>query len=352
MTRSVCALIGLSLLLAACREEVSEAPQAPRPVVSENVQAVAEFGRTVLGVVSSRTEADLAFPVAGTIAERPVDAGALVLADGVLAVLDPTDFEASVRIADAAHVVAKARLKTSTDALDRAQILLDRGVDSSQDVERAQQDVASAQAAVDQADADGIDARENLENATLHAPQAGVVSLIYQEAGAELTAGQPVLRLSGTDALEVLVGITEDQTVVYALGTEFVLVLDANRDVSASGILRMIDPVANSQTRTRQVHIKITDPPIGFRLGALIRVTPASVGDANVSLPQTALRDDGTVWVVARPAGTVRAVAVTTRDEFGGRVLVTSGLSEGDEVIVKGVDKLTEGQVVGRKVTR
>lgn len=84
----------------------------------------------------------------------------------------------------------------------------------------------------------------------------------------------------------------------------------------------------------------------------LVRVTAASEGASSVSIPETALRDDGAVWLVDRPSGVVRSVAVTTGEAFAGRVLVTDGLAVGDEVVVKGVHMIEDGQVVGKKVAR
>ncbi|WP_099826511.1 efflux RND transporter periplasmic adaptor subunit [Oceaniglobus indicus] len=345
-------LCAAAVFLAGCQDETEPVPTAPRPVVSENVKGPNGFGRTFLGEVSSRKEADLAFPVPGTLAERPVDAGALVTAGAVLAMLDPSEFESSVRIAEAALVVARARLKTATDARERTRTLVDRGVDSAQDLERADQNVAAARAAVDQADADGVDARKTLEDATLRAPQDGVVSMVYQEPGAAVTAGQPILRLSGTDDREVLIDMTDAQLARFSEGDAFVLVLDANRDVVARGVLASVDPVLESATRTRRVHLRIDAPPVGFRLGALVRVTAARAGAGDVSVPQTALRDDGTVWRVERPAGIVRSVPVQTGETFAGRVLIRDGISEGDEIVVKGVGMLSEGQAVGRQVAQ
>ncbi|HHY01973.1 MAG TPA: efflux RND transporter periplasmic adaptor subunit, partial [Paracoccus sp.] len=49
-------------------------------------------------------------------------------------------------------------------------------------------------------------------------------------------------------------------------------------------------------------------------------------------------------------AATVALQPVVTGGQAGARVEVTQGLAPGDEVVVRGVNSLTEGQQVGRKV--
>ena len=351
MMRGLLFALGLILPLAACKEEKA-APLPPRAVLSETVDPLVGFGGAFLGEVSSRVEADLGFPVAGTMAERRVDAGALVAAGDILAVLDPTDLDANVRSAEAGIAVAQAQLNSAQDAADRATILLARGVDTQVDVDTAQQGLIAAKAKLVQAIAASVSAKETRSYATMTAPQAGVISKVYEDSGATVTAGQPVLRLSGTEELEVLIDATEQQLIGISPGDPFKLVLEANPLVTASAVLASIDPVANSATRTRRVHLKILTPPQGFRLGALVRVSPEAAAFSRITVPQSALRPDGTVWVVDRPAGTVRAVAVTTGDTLSGRVLISQGLAKGDEVVTRGIHSLTDGQIVGPQVAQ
>ena len=257
-----------------------------------------------------------------------------------------------MRRAQAAVIVAASGLRTAIDAADRARTLLARGVDSQARLEQAEQAQATAQALVDQANAAVISAGQNLDDTTLLAPRAGVISATFAEAGSELTAGQPVLRLSGIEEREVLIDMTEDQLATFAKGDVFNLALLSNSAVTATGVFTSVDPVADATTRLRRVHLQIETLLPGFRLGALIEARPGGdAGIARLTVPASAVHADSTVWVVARPADTVKRVSITTGDRFGERIVVLEGLEEGDEVVVKGIHSLSDGQIVGAPFT-
>ncbi|MFD2814065.1 hypothetical protein ACFSYD_05305 [Paracoccus aerius] len=49
-------------------------------------------------------------------------------------------------------------------------------------------------------------------------------------------------------------------------------------------------------------------------------------------------------------AAHVEAVPITPAADFDGRVLVSQGLNPGDEVVIRGVNSLSDGQAVGERV--
>lgn len=70
-------------------------------------------------------------------------------------------------------------------------------------------------------------------------------------------------------------------------------------------------------------------------------------------LPASALLAEGDaryVWRVERPSGRVGRIAVRVEAAADGRMFVLDGLSEGDEVVTRGIHSLTEGQIVGPQV--
>ncbi|MGC9419335.1 MAG: efflux RND transporter periplasmic adaptor subunit [Rhodovulum sp.] len=325
----------------------------PRPVVSEIVDLQRGDATGYVGTVTARIEADLGFPLLGTVAARPVDRGDLVAAGDVLAQLDPEDLEADLRAAEAGVIVARAQLRSARDARDRAQALVARAVDSRTRLEDAERALAGAQARMEQARAALAQARDRLEDTTLSAPHDGVVTAVHAEPGATLSAGEPVLRLAATDRLEVAIDVTERDLARLGPGLPFEVALIAQPDLTARATLDRIDPEADRSTRTRRVHLAMQDPPGGFRLGALVRVRPARDAASGVSLPHTAILSPDSapaVWVVDRATDTVARRPVSLGARLGEQVQITGGLAPGEEVVLKGIHSLEDGQTVGPQV--
>lgn len=327
---------------------------APRPVVSVIVNPQTGLPVTYVGTVAARIETDLGFPLIGTIAERPVSAGDTVVKGEVLARLDPEDLDADLRAAEAGVAVAEAQLRSATDARDRAQELAARGAGSATRLEDASRALVAAEARLEQARAALARAADLRGLATLTAPQDGVVTEVAAEPGAALSAGQRVLRLAATGEREIVIDLSEADVAAFQPGAAFTARLAANAAVTAPAILTRIDPVAERATRTRRLHLTLTDPPDGFRLGALARVTPRAHAGAGVVLPAGSVLDpDSTpaVWVVAPGSRSVARRPVKLGPTVGGFVIVASGLAAGDEVVTKGIHSLEDGQVVGPRVT-
>ena len=325
----------------------------PRPIVSEVPTAWERDRITLVGVVSARTETDLGFPMNGTVADRPVDVGDIIARGEVLAQLDTDDLDSDVRAAQAGVTVASAQLRAAQAAAERARSLSQQGVDSEAKLEDALRVLASAQARSEQAAATLERAEDIRGFAVLRAPNDGVITQAYAEPSAVLTTGQPVVRLAETDGREITIDVAEKNLASLKLGTVFNAEMAADTSVTARAELSRIDQVAASSTRTRRVHLTLHQAPAGFRLGALARVTPDADEDLGLSVARSAVLDLETVpsvWVVDRTTDTVQRRRVTLGEDFGERVQILDGLGAGEEVVVKGINSLEDGQVVGPSV--
>lgn len=341
----------LPLALAACKA-TPPAPPPPRPVVSEIVSPQAGLAPAYAGTVAARSETDLGFPLAGTLAARPVQEGDVVAKGAVLAELDPQQLDAELRAAQAGVTVAAAQLNSAQDAARRADQLVARGVDSPATAEAAQSALVAAQARLAQAQAARAQAQELRGFATLTAPEAGVVTQAYVQPGAALSAGQPVLRLAATGDREAVIDLSEPDAAGLAPGAVFRVRLEAAPQIASTATLRLIDPVVDPATRTRRLHLTLAaGAGADFRLGALVLVEPDVRTLARLTLPATALiGGQPAVWVVDRATNRVHRVAIQTGAESGGRVVVRAGLAPGQEVVVKGVNSIEDGQQVGPRV--
>lgn len=327
----------------------------PRPVITQRVGADALRAITFVGTVAAGNEVTLGFPISGTLAERNVDLGAVVSKNDVLARLDPKDLQAEVRSAQARVLVAQTNLGTAQEASDRAAELAERGVDSTTRHEDALRALVAAQAGVEQAQANLARAQDKLDLGELRAPRDGVITGAFLDAGASVSSGLEVLRLASIEEREVVVDISEQGLVDMEIGMRFAVALVANPDQATTATLVRIDPVANAATRTRRAHLLLSDPPLGFRFGALVRMNAIADVAEVVSVPLSAvLNPDGAaaVWLVNRAENTVSQQSVTLGARFGAHVRVTQGLSVGDEVVLRGIHSLHEGQVIGRSISQ
>ncbi|WP_422371549.1 efflux RND transporter periplasmic adaptor subunit [Hoeflea sp.] len=342
----------LALALAMCFSTATLAQDAARPVVSMIVDTVDGIPLSYTGIVVAKTEVNLGFPMIGTVAARPVDVGAVVARGDELAQLSNEDLSSDLRSAEAGIVVAKAQLRSASSARDRIKQLAERGVASASQLEDAERALVSAEARLEQAQASRASAQDMLDLATLTAPFDGVVTETLAEAGTTLSAGQTVLRLADVGEREVIIDVSDEDAGLLSMGDRFSIRLLANETVEAEAVLTRIDPVAERSTRTQRLHLALDDPSSAFRLGALARVEPARGTDKRIAIPASALLDPPAVWVVDRTGNTVDRRSVTVEETNDALAIIASGLKAGDEVIIKGVNSLEQGQVVGQRVSQ
>ena len=269
----------------------------------------------------------------------------------LLAQLDAAELDAVVRAAEAGVAISRAQLGTARDANDRAAELLDRGVANQSAVDEATNSLAAAEANLRQAEAQLEQAREQRSYADLRAPTDGIITAVNAEAGATLDAGDPVFDMAAGDTREVVVSLTQDVASAMQMGTEFDIVLISNPAITGRAVMDRIDPVSERTSRTRAAHLTLAeDSHRAFRIGALVNARLAAAGTRIITLSDGALiagSDPAAVWVVSGDDRRLSRTPIDIGARAAGRVLVLSGLGEGDEVLIRGVNSVTEGQTVG-----
>lgn len=340
-------------------ENINKTVESSRPIIVEITGENSEARQTYIGMVAARTEVDLGFPVSGSVANRAVDLGDTVKRGDVLARLDPETLEAEVWAARAGVVVSQQQLNSASSALERERTLASKGVVSQALLENADRAFSAAKARLEQARATLVRAEDVLASANLLAPIDGVIIEVLVEAGSSVSAGQPVVKLAGAGAREVVIDLGENDFGHLQRNTNFEASLLAVPQTIAVVNLRSIDPVADRQTRTRRLHFALQNPQAEFRIGALVRLTPPNHNERKLTVPVQAILIDKNgapfVWRVVRStaeSGVAERTEVTLGAILEDRVLVKTGLSLGQEIIIKGVNSIQDGQHVGPRVIK
>ena len=341
-------VLAMVFALVACGE--GDAVTAPlRPVLVESPQPAAGIARGFPGEIRAREESPLAFQVGGKLLRREVDVGDRVARGALLATVDPGDFQAQARAAEARLAAADAQLTRA--AADRARyqaLAADQLVSQSTvDAQEAAWRAADGEARAARAQVEV--ARNQAGYAELRAPADGVIASRQAEVGQVVAAGQAVFTLAADGGREVSIALPESALGHYAVGQEVDVELWAEPGARLQGRFREISPAADPVARTYAARVALSgDAAARVSLGQSARVL-APGGTVPLSVPLAAVQrgEDGgaSVWVYRD--GRAHAVSVETGDYGAERVPVTSGLDAGDLVVVAGGHLLREGQEVG-----
>jgi RND family efflux transporter MFP subunit len=324
--------------------------ETARPVMSEIIAPGPGQSRSFTGTVEAEVTTNLAFLTLGRVARLDVAAGDKVTQGAVLATLDQVTLNEDLATAEAALTGARAQAQFAQQSFARIQELVNRAVASSAQLESAQAALETAKAGVSAAEADLARAKDAASYSALTAPMAGIVTATLVDPGTVVSIGTPILTLAGLTGREAMLDVPPDVLSLLKLGDTFEVTGRGSAPVT--GTLHRIEPSAGTGTRSRRIRLTLSDPPPSYRLGSLVSARLAGQTAAVVTLPASAIAGSAAapqVWRVGE-GRKVSLVPVTLGQSLGSRVVVTGGVAAGDEIIVRGVHSLTEGQTVGPSV--
>lgn len=224
--------------------------------------------------------------------------------------------------------------------------------DAKQNVAIAQAEARQTETAIAAAQADLSLAEINLYNAQVRAPYPGVVTERLTEAGAYVQIGAPVIRMIGDRNLEIEAEVPFQHLAGIVPGVEVRLQLDDGTEHSA--VVRALLPSENPLTRTRVVrfipNIGATLRPLAHDQSVTLEI-PIGPERLVLSVHKDAIvtRQGKDIVFVAK-GDEVQARPVRLGAAVGSRMEVLDGLGEGEQVVVRGNERLRPGakiEVIG-----
>ena len=352
--KTLVALLALGIVMAGCGKEPEARPEEIRPVRVLKVDAAAA-ARSIefAGEVRPRYETRLGFRVPGKMTERLVEVGTSVRAGQAIARLDAHDLQLAAESAQKQIAQVDAERKFAEGDLRRYRELREKNSISQAELERRVSNFDSAVARQESVIAQQRQAANQVAYSVLAADSAGVITAIEAESGQVVAAGQTIARLARAGEIEVVAAVPETQRDAFEKAGTFSVALSAFPGRSWKGKLRELSPAADPVTRTYLAKVTILAPGNDVELGMSARVSAVvTTEDRRIELPVAALYGKGDVmhvWLVGDlkdGVGAVRLQPVKTRGLAGDHVLVDSGLSPGDVVVVAGAQLLRAGQRV------
>lgn len=321
-------------------------------VLSETVPVFAEVITARDGAVAGR--------IAGNVDKVNVLVGDRVEAGDVIVELNRELLTIRVNQSRAQIAEAEAAAVTAQAGLDRAQIVFDRiealrGTstfsqgrfdDAQADLFEAASQLAEAQAREASAQAQLAESQYQLERSMIRASFSGVVLEVTTIPGAFIQAGTSVVRVLDTTAFEVEANVPSRYVDGLRPGVEVTAKTEAGTTVDL--VLRAILPIEDPSTRTRAVRFTTidTDNDTLVAVGQSLTVRiPVGAPRELLSVPKDALvqaRGGWTVFVAADEKAQPRNVTIGV--PLGDRYEVLDGLQVGDQVVVRGNERLRPGQ--------
>jgi membrane fusion protein, multidrug efflux system len=350
-------LLWMKLLLAAavvglpaCRKEAEVHAPEVRPVRTITV-ARQPAGETVVltGHIEAENEAALGFRISGRMIERSVNVGDRVKPGQVLARLDPQDERNGLRSAEANLSAAQGQLTQARNNFERQRRLQQRGVISRAEFDSAQEALQTAQARVDDAEAQLKLASDRLGFTELKADAAGSVTARGAEPGEVVQAGQMIVRIARQDGRDAVFDVPAQLLRSAPSDAEITIHLTEDPTVAATGRVREVGEQADPVTRTFQVKVGLTDPPPAMRLGSTVTGSVQLNSAPVITIPASALakvNQQPAVWIVDPSSSTVSMRNVDVLRYDPGTVVISHGLDTGDIVVTAGVQALHPGQKV------
>ena len=325
------------LLLGACSVEVTsdeatadngeekedEAPPVPVEVqVPQRGDVYAVYSGTA--PIEAFAEADVIAKVDGEIRELLVEEGDDVTENQVLARLDGDRLRLELN-------ESRARLAKLQRDFARNKELQEKGLISEGDFEKLQYDLEALQASYNLASLE-------LDYTQIRAPIAGVVSQRYVKLGNTVATGESAFRVTSFDPLVAYLHVPEREFRQLAAGQLVRINIDALGGEPYNATVTRVSPIVDPETGTFKLTIEIRDESRRIKPGMFGRMSIVYDQHLDVlQVPRSAIierADSTSVFVVENDVAKRREIETGFSDE--GMVEVTSGLTDGEQVITVG----------------
>jgi RND family efflux transporter MFP subunit len=340
---------------AACKKDPPppDAPAAPAAVQvgPENVVAVTmqdiSTGPLISGTLAAEKDARVRAEVSGSILQVTAAEGQNVRRGALLARIEDQALGDAYKSAQSAVKSAEQALGAAEREAARTESLVKGGALAERELDVARNAVTAAQAQLEDARSRVAAAGKQLANLTIRSPLDGVVAKRLANAGDVVAPGTELYHVIDPRSMQLEAAVPSEALSVIKAGLPVQFEVRGYPGQPFTGRIERISPAADPVTR--QVSIFVTIPNVGGRLVAGLfaegRVSQQARRALVVPLTAVNTSDPNAPWVLRAAGGKAErvTVAVGLRDDQTERIEISSGVKEGDRLLVGPAQAITPG---------
>ncbi|MGN0206260.1 MAG: efflux RND transporter periplasmic adaptor subunit [Muribaculaceae bacterium] len=299
--------------------------------------------------------------VNGFITRICIDEGQTVRKGQTLFIIDQVPYRASLAEATANVKSAEAKLATARLNMESTKMLREKNVVQEYDLLSARNDLAAAEAALAQAQAQEVNARNNLSYTEVKSPVDGVAGMIAYRVGALVSSSisEPLVTVSDNSRIYAYFSLSESliNSLTERYGSLDVFIrempdvelrMSGGKLYGERGRISAVSGIVSSGTGAVTLRADFPNPSGLLCGGGSASVVVPTVIENAIIIPQGAtfeLQDRKFVFKVVD--GKAQSVGVTLYPQNNGKeYIVEAGLSPDDVIIAEGAGLVKEGATV------
>lgn len=304
----------------------------PVQIFSAQKQTVDEV-LNLIGTAYPNAEVQFNSETVGRVTSVKFDVGDRVGKGSVIATVDD-------ELKQAALISAEANYEKTKKDLERTKQLYNE-----KSASEAQLDAANF--AYKTAESQLIIAKRQLKDTKIVCPISGTVSVKSIETGAYLNTGNPIAQIVDISTLKVRVSISEKDVIKVKVGDKVRIKTEVYPNENFTGTIKAVNPKAD-ESHTYALDVAVANSKNNLKAGMFFTVYFDNIQKGEkLIIPRQALVGsvkEPKVYVVE--SGIAKLKTITIADIIGDKIEVSSGINQGEQVVISGQINLKDNSPV------
>lgn len=331
---------------------------AVRTIETQSANLQSSYPASIKGV----QDVEIRPKISGFITKLCVKEGQTVKRGQLLFVIDNVTYAAAVRQAQAAVNSAKAQLNTATLTYENSEKLFKNNVIGSYELQSAKNSYESAKAALAQAQANYVSAKQNLDFCYVTSPANGVIGDLPYRVGALVSSSsaEALTTVSDINTMQVYFSMTEKDLLdmtkttggLHAAIKDYPpvkLQLADGTIYGHEGRVAAVSGVIDQSTGSVSIRADFPNPEHLLKSGGSGSIVVPHESSSAIIVPQDAVvqvQDRYFVYIVGKDNKVKYSPVTVNPNNDGKNYIIESGLKVGDRIVVKGVTTLKDGMQI------